>query len=247
MRMGCSVSFGPKRLNRPNKMVRLALLFALMASFCSCSQTLTAPASSSAVPAKAQDFFWQRSDLASGLDYYVVRNVSGSDHLLSSTNGDEIVDGTLGKVTLVVHSSADSISIDSIGANSIFSLPAGYSFGADSTPGTPGSLLLLLSGKLDSGASWYAGNLIGPGLGQGVPVFGRVLDRVDSLIIIPVRTGALSLFGQSLKIEYLPSIQGDTMKSPIYWIAYYSMNAGPVRIEEYSSDSIVDQAQIVSK
>jgi len=257
MRIICLVFFAPKGLkglNRPNKIVRGAILFALMVGFCSCNQTLSGTTNSAALSATAQDFFWQNSDLSSdsgGLDYNVVRNGTPSDHRLFSANGfsspsgDEIEDGTLHTISLVVHSSVDSISIDSMGSNSIFSLPAGFSIGTDSAPGR---LLILLSSQLDSGDTWYAGNLIGPGLQQGVPVWGQVLDRDDSLIVTPARAGALCSFGESVRIKYLPVIEGDTASPPIYWIAYYAKGVGPVRIEEYSSGSIIsDSAQIVSR
>jgi hypothetical protein len=246
-------SLGRKWNNRPNKILQGAILFALMGSFCSCNQTLNTTANSAASVVTAQDFFWQNSDLSSdsGLDYNVVRNGTASDHRLFSANGfsspggDEIEDGTLHTITLVVHSSVDSVSIDSMGANSIFSLPAGFSIGTDTAPG---NLLILLSSKLDSGDTWYAGNLIGPGLQQGVPVWGQVLDRDDSLLVTPVRAGALSSFGESVRIKYLPIIEGDTASPPIYWIAYYAKGIGPVRIEEYSSNSIIaDSARIVSR
>jgi hypothetical protein len=254
MRIICLVFLGHKGLNRPNGFGRITISMAFLASFCSCSQTLSVPANSSASSvATAQDFFWQNSDLSSdsGLDYNVVRNGTPSDHRLisangfSSPNGDEIEDRTLNTITLVVHSSVDSISIDSMGANSIFSLPAGFSIGTDSAPG---SLLILITSKLDSGDTWYAGNLTGQELQQGVPVWGQVLDRDDSLIVTPARAGALSAFGESVRIKYLPIIEGDTASVPIiYWIAYYTKGVGLVRIEEYSKGLLADDAQIVSQ
>ena len=254
MRLFFSVFLGRKGPIRPKRVGGMAILFALLVSFCSCSQTLSVPASSSAIPVTAQDFFWQNSDLSSDseLDYNVVRNNSATDHKFysvngfSSPNGDEIEDGTLQAITLVVHSSADSISVDSMGANSIFSLPTGYSFGRDSSAG---SLLILLASKLDSGDTWLAGNLFGPFIQQGVPIYGRVLDRVDSLIVpsIPTHPGALSSFGQSIQIQYSPVFDSVTVKPPVYWIAYYAKAIGPVRIEEFSSGSIVDEAQIISR
>ena len=231
--------FAQKGRKRPKRIVQIAFAFAFFASFCSCTQTLSVPASPTET---VHDFFWQKSDLSSGLDYSIVRNGPPIDHILTSLNEDQIEDGSV--QTLAVHSSIDSISIDSMGVNSIFSLPAGYSFGTDSLPG---SLLILLNSKLDSGDTWPAGNLIGPGLGQGVPVIGQVLERDDSLLVVPAHPGAMSAFGQSIRIKYLPIIPGDSGSSPIYWIAYYSTGIGPVRIEEYASDSLVDYAQIVSR
>jgi hypothetical protein len=233
--------------------VRCTILFALLASFCSCNQTLSTTANSGTSAATAQDFFWQNSDLSSdsGLEYSVVRNNIPISHQFysengfSSPNGDEIEDGNLHTITLVVHSSADSISIDSMGTNSIFSLPVGYSFGRDSSAG---SLLILLTSKLDSGDTWLAGNLYGPFIQQGVPIYGRVLDRDDSLIVppVPLYPGALRSFGPSVRIQYSPVIAGDTANPPVYWIAYYAKGVGPVRIEEYS-DTLADHAQIISR
>jgi|GEM_PF-2387383 len=287
-----------------------ALVMIFAAGFASCSQPIGVPPST--LPITAQDFFWQPAQLSGGVNYNVVRNGVGSNHLLRSHDGHHIGDGALNnEVTMVVHASADSVLLDSMGVNSIFSLPSGYYFGADSSapkilvrdtivsdtmvrdtvvrdsvrkdtsgnniivhytqiidtvirittiqerfmPDTSaGRLLLLLRTAMDSGRSWHAGMLFGPGIPSGMPVTATVLDHVDSLRIPPARPGADSTFGESFQIRYAPQqpVDSGSAAFPIYWIAYYSRNVGPVLIEQYTLGligqySLTERAQIIGR
>ncbi|HET6400385.1 MAG TPA: hypothetical protein VFH95_03215 [Candidatus Kapabacteria bacterium] len=271
-----------------------ALLLIAAGSFASCSQQLGPPVAASSA---AEDFFWPPVQLTHGINYYVLRNGVGRYHLLSSIDGSHIEDGALNEVTMVAHANPDSVILDSMGVNSIFSLPTGYYFGSDSVSyilvhdsvkvdstvwdttvfdtlvqdtlqhdttydtssmyywrtfdtsvrdSSAGRLLLLLRTALDSGASWHAGTLYGLAFPNGIAVTATVLDQVDSLYIPPVVAGADSAFGESFRIRYAPQ-NSDSATSPIYWIAYYSRNAGPVLIQQYSFDSVSQRAQIVGQ
>lgn len=278
--------------------ISLALIIA--AGFASCSQSISVPSSS--LPNSAQDFFWQPTQLALGINYFVLRNGVGSDHLLSSIDGNHIEDGALNnEVTMIAHASMDSVLIDSMGANSIFNLPSGYNFGADSSSyitvkdsvirdtmvvrdsifvdkqdslkldtvshdttipywvhfdtsvRATGNLLLLLRTEMVSGGSWRAGVLFGPGIPNGMPVIATVLDHVDSLHIPPVSPGADSTFDESFRVRYAPENFSDSVGTfPIYWIAYFSRNIGPVLIQQYTlrlpgKYVVTDSVQIVEK
>ena len=285
------------------KLVAFALFLIVAGGFASCSQQLGVPL---AAPGNANDFFWQPSQLTHGLNYYVLRNGIGSYHLLSSADGSHVEDGALSnEVTMVVHSSADSVALDSMGVNSIFSLPKGYYFGADSSAPdilvhdtivqssivrdtavrdtvildssgksttlydttinntfvsdtvirdtllrdtAAGRLLLLLRTELDSGHSWRGGTLYGPAFPNGIPVTATVLDRVDSLHIPPTSPGADSTFGASFQIRYAPQQSSDSLAtSPIYWMVYYSLNTGPVLIQQYTFGTVTQSAQLVGQ
>ena len=94
----------------------------------SCMQTLTGPSSTGSV-VNPQDYIWRSDSLAKGLDYYLIRQGVGSAHRVSSNDDIHIRDAALYGTAFVLHSSADSVVLDSIGVSSIFSLPAGYAFG----------------------------------------------------------------------------------------------------------------------
>jgi hypothetical protein len=93
----------------------------------SCAQTLTGPTSGQS-SANPQDYIWQPNALTKGIDYYLVRQGTGSDHLLSSADDSHIRDAALNGTAFVLHSYTDSVILDSLGLNSIFSLPAGFAF-----------------------------------------------------------------------------------------------------------------------
>ena len=278
-----------------------AILFAVLSSalLASCSQNVGVPPPATGT---ALDYIWSSAQLSNRVTYSVVRNGTGTNHVLSSSDDRHIRDAALNdEVTMVLHASEDSVLIDSIGTNSIFSLPSGYFFGRVLPPDTsldsafihdtimiittvvdsvkdttrdtitqvktrdtvvqhikPGDtvvdgLLALYQPDLDSGASWQAGTIVGPGLGIGIPVFATVLDRVDSLRLKPASPEADSLFGGSFQIRYAPQLPGDsqTASFPVYWLAYYSKNAGPVLIEQYTlingAYSVTQRAQLVSE
>ena len=114
----------------------VALLILSSTTFSACSETVGVP-----LPAvgTAQDYFWPASALPSGFEYYFVRAGTRTSHLLTSSDGIHIRDAALGNaITMVVHSDPDSVLVDSMGTNSIFSLPSGYFFGrvspADTVP-----------------------------------------------------------------------------------------------------------------
>ncbi len=216
----------------------------------SCSQPIDPPSASIGAPFQAQDFFWQGPNLQRGIDYNVIRNGAPQEHILTSQDNIHVYDAATNGVALKRTGTADSILIDSMGANSIFSLPAGYFFGKDSARG---SLLLLYRPQMDSGKTWNAGTLSGPGLTSGVPIIARVLDRDDTLHIPPVRAGADSVFGDSFRIAYTPMIGTDTLQTaPFYWVVYFAKNVGPVLIEQlsYKYDmryTLGDQAQLIRR
>ncbi|HZK76146.1 MAG TPA: hypothetical protein VFD13_04485, partial [Candidatus Kapabacteria bacterium] len=275
-----------------------ALALVLAGGFASCSEQLGVPMATSAL--SAQDVFWQPAQLTRGINYYVIRNGAGSNHLLTSPDGNHIEDAALNnEVTMVVQAGPDSVLIDSMGANSIFNLPVGYYFRADSSAPyilvhdtvvrdttiadtvihdtvlqdstirrdtvfgdtsvshtvildtferPAGRLLLLLRTAMDSGRSWHAGMLFGPGIPNGMAVTATVLDRVDSLRIPPAEAGADSTFGESFRIRYAPENPGDTVIAfPIYWIAYFSRGIGPVLIQQFSLASVTESAQIIKR
>jgi len=110
----------------------------------SCSQTIQPERPNSTI-ASSLDFFWTRGELTTGLDYRIERNGTTSEHLISSNDGINIHDAALNATSLVVHSSIDSVLLDSVGASSIFSLPQGYFFASKNTSApTPFSVRALL-------------------------------------------------------------------------------------------------------
>ncbi len=278
-----------RRRPLPKRRERLRFAIALMcgALLAGCSQTIGVTPPPPAVPS---DFFWQAPALASGINYSILRNGSASDHRLTSQDGSHIRDAALGNaVSMVAFVGPDSVLLDSMGTNALFSLPAGYFFGSiatqthssvflrdsivldvhmdsvkpdsvvydtvrdtisrdtvtvvqQDTNTVEGGLLLLYGSHLDSGATWLAGNLLGPGLGSGIPIYATVLDRIDSLLIPPAAAGADSTFGESFRIRYAAPT-GALL--PVYWIAYYSKDVGPVLVQQYTSDSVMERAQIL--
>ena len=154
---------------------------------------------------------------------------------------------------MIITAGPDSVLVDSMGTNSIFSLPNGFHFGYDSVADTTlipvsQNLILLDRSQLDSGGSWQAGTLFGPGLSNGVPIIASVLDRDDLLRLPPVRPGADSAFGESLRIRYAPQNDTDSLnRFPVYWIAYYSRGVGPILIQQYMLGKITDSVQIIGQ
>ncbi len=290
----------------------LALLSsALLAA---CSETIGVPPPAVGT---APDYFWSNAQLSAGVTYDVTRGGIGTIHRLFTSDGVRVQDAAIGnEVTMLLHENTDSVLIDSLGANSIFSLPSGYFFGQVLPPDTltvdttlmedttldssymvvtakydtvprdttiydtvshdtiitrpqpkdtaiqriiprdsvPGGLLLLYRPDLDSGMSWEAGTIAGPGIAGGVRVFATVLDRVNSLLLKPDSASAETTFGESFQIRYAPTVPGDTqsMSFPIYWLVYYSKNAGPVLIEQYTLGaggiySVAQRAQLISE
>ncbi len=277
------------------------MLLALLSSalLAACSQTIGVPPPSIG---SAQDYSWSPSELSAGINYYVLRNGVGTYHRLTSPDGTHVLDGALGnQVTMVMHVTQDSVVIDSIGSNFIFTLPSGYTFARIVPPDTtsttvtlydttkiitqiidtahgdtvkidtvtritprdttireivpgdtvPGSLLALNGLDLDSGASWQAGTLSGPGLGNGIPVIATVLDHVDALLLPGVDSTADSSFGESFQIRYAPQVSADSLAaSPVYWIVYFSRQIGPVLVEQHTlgyggTSAVTQRAQIV--
>ena len=106
-----------------------AALFLLTALVSSCSQSIDTQQTGLALPDSAQRFFWSSSELSAGLDYTISQNnVTTDHHIVSSDDGVTIHDATLNTTALVVHTTRDTVLVDSVGASSIFSLPAGYFF-----------------------------------------------------------------------------------------------------------------------
>lgn len=200
----------------------------------SCSQSLP-PVLSEPNPNAPTDFFWSTAQLDTGLDYYVLRQGSGTDHALSSKDGVHVQDGSIGVMAFRVRSLGDTVAIDSIGANSIFSLPTGYYFAGDSDLQQHGPLKLLIRSGLHTGGSWQAGTLAGIGLGQGVTISADVLDHVDTLLIPAIGPTAPAAFGESYIIRYAHDSAGGAMDPsfPLYWKVYFTRALGPVLIEEY--------------
>ena len=214
-------------------MRHLSPILILAAFVASCSQSL--PPALTTPNALPSAFFWTASQLDSGLDYYVIRQWGNTDHPISSKDGVHVEDATLGVMAFRLRSLSDTIAIDSIGANSIFSLPAGYYFSGDSDLKQQGSLKLLVRSGLHAGGSWYAGTLAGPGLGQGVAITADVLDHVDTLLIPAIGPAAPAAFGESYIIRYAHDSASGAMDPsfPLYWKVYFTRAAGPVLIEEY--------------
>ena len=120
-----------------------------------------------------------------------------------------------------------------------------------------GALTLLDRAGLQSTsimASWFGGNLVGPGLPAGIPITARIQDHVDSLRIPDTATNTSVTYGESYIIRYAPETSANSVVSgfPLYWVVYYSRGVGPVLIQEYylGSDqkySVQQQATIIPK
>jgi hypothetical protein len=125
----------------------IALLIA-GALFGACSQNIQ-PVLNDGTVTNALDYFWTNADLAKGLDYSLLQNKTTATHHISSTDGIEIHDATLNSMALVVHSNRDTVLVDSVGASSIFSLPAGYFFASKTiSAGVPfGVNAILVNGQ----------------------------------------------------------------------------------------------------
>jgi hypothetical protein len=265
-------------------------LFALAIVIAGCSQTLAPQGVSDRSPT---DFFWTRAQLDSGLNYSMLRNSAYTVHPIYSRDGMHVEDGSINKQAFRILSLGDTISIDSLGANSLFSLPAGYYFGRDTTYEAThdstyivrdstiakidtvgqkadtswtvhtfedstkvttvtteefaGSLNLLVQANLDSGASWNAGLLSGPGLGQGVQITARVLDHVTTLI------DSTQTYGESYVIRYSHEDGAQMVAAtlPLFWKVYYAKGVGPVLIQEFtgtqSEPNLQSQATLENK
>jgi hypothetical protein len=97
----------------------------------------------------------------------------------------------------------------------------------------PGLLLLTrVQNSLTRGDSWSAGNLYINAVRTSVPITARVIDRVDTLYSSAVH----AWFGESFVVRYAFETGGNIDPTlPVYWLVYYSRNAGPTIIEEYLS------------
>ncbi|MDP4198495.1 MAG: hypothetical protein Q8922_00845 [Bacteroidota bacterium] len=218
--------------------VRSFLLIAFVALGAGCSQSLP-PTMNTPPSSQPVDFFWTLSALESGMHYYMSPTSDSNDHFLISNDGSTVYDQTLRHDAFHISSWRDTISIDSIGMNSIFSLPAGYYFG-DSAGRRPGDLKLLERTGLHDSGSWPAGLLQGPGLGAGITITAHILDHFDTLLV-PAAIGPVASvsYGESYVIRYTHDDASGQMSPsfPIYWQVYFARSVGPVLIEEYSDTS----------
>jgi hypothetical protein len=94
-------------------------------------------------------------------------------------------------------------------------------------------LLTRVNNSLQMGDSWSAGNLYISAVQTSVPVTARVLDHVDTLL-----SPAGVSFGETYVVRYGFESQNATLSAgfPVYWLVYYSRDAGPTIIEEYAAD-----------
>lgn len=99
----------------------------------------------------------------------------------------------------------------------------------------PGLLLLTrINNSLVRGDTWSGGNLYINALRTSVPITARVIDHVDTLYSSAVK----AWFGESFVVRYAFETGGTIDPSlPVYWLVYYSKNAGPTIIEEYLSNA----------
>jgi hypothetical protein len=110
----------------------LAVSITVAIAMAGCSQSLPPVATQSA--SAPNDFFWSARALDSAeLDYSIMRNGATANHALYSYDNINVFDRSTQSTAFRIASRGDTISIDNIGANSLFSLPQGYFFAKDST------------------------------------------------------------------------------------------------------------------
>lgn len=199
----------------------------------SCSQPLppitTRPTS---VPA---DFFWSAPQLDSSISYSIDRGGTTTEHPIRSSDGVHVFDQSAYAMAFRIVSRGDTIAIDSLGANSLFRLPAGYYFADEDSVQEPGLLRLLERAHLVTDGSWHAGIVAGYGLGSGIEITGRVLDHVDTLLVPQMKEVPAASYGETFMIRYAHETAKDSVDRmfPLFWKVYYSRGRGPVLIEEY--------------
>jgi hypothetical protein len=113
--------------------VRSASLVLLALFGWACSQPLP-PVTNPFPTSTPVDFFWSARSLDSAeLTYAIDRNGATNNHAIFSHDDVHVFDQSIGAMAFRIVSRGDTIAIDSLGSNSLFSLPQGYFFAKDTT------------------------------------------------------------------------------------------------------------------
>lgn len=102
--------------------------------------------------------------------------------------------------------------------------------------------VFLVAGPLNTGTSWSCGALTNSALSNPIPITARVIDHVDTLVFRDSASNTNHIEGETIIVQYSYETGYGTPDPnfPMYWLIYYTLGKGPIRIEQYPSGPRTD-------